>query len=252
MEYTVKQLADLSGVSARTLRYYDQIDLLKPSYITEKNYRIYEEKQVDRLQQILFFRSLDFPLNKVKKIMDDTNYSELGALNTQKQLLITQRKHLDSLLANIQNTIDNYKGDITMTDTEKFAAFKEKAIVDNEKEFGKEIREKYGDEEIRQANLKYGNLTEIQFDQMKTLEKQMIADLNKLVLVPEMDSKLAKKIYQEHRDWLGFSWPNYSKEAHRGLVQMYVNDRRFAKYYDNKAGQPVTELLKKVVDFYTK
>lgn len=251
MEYTVKQLADLSGVSARTLRYYDQIDLLKPSYVTDKGYRIYKEEQVDRLQQILFFRSLDFSLTKIKQVMDSKNYSELEALEQQQRLLLIQKKHLDSLLTNIQKTIEHYKGEKIMTDSEKFTAFKENAIKDNEKKYGDEIRKNYGVDTVDQANKKYRNLTKEQFTKMNNIEKQLIDDLNLLSKKTELDSELSQKIYLEHKEWLEYSWPNYSKEAHRGLVQMYVNDGRFAKYYDDKAGKPVTELLKKVVEHFT-
>ncbi|MFD1417543.1 MerR family transcriptional regulator [Companilactobacillus keshanensis] len=252
MEYTVKQLADLSGVSARTLRYYDQINLLKPSYITEKNYRIYEKKQIDRLQQILFFRSLDFSLTKIKQIMDNADYSEIEALKQQQQLLLEQRHHLDSLLTNIQKTIEHYQGDKIMTDTEKFAAFKEDAIKNNEQEYGKEVHQKYGTKEVEESNKRYGSLNQEQFKRMQKMEQDLISDLNIYVKNSNLDSNLAEKIYQEHKAWLSFTWSEYSKEAHQGLVQMYVNDERFAKYYDNKAGQPVTDLLKEIVDHYTK
>lgn len=252
MKYTVKQLAKLSGVSSRTLRYYDQIDLLKPSYITEKSYRIYEEKQVDRLQQILFFRSLNFSLAKIKQIMDDDDYSELEALQQQKKLITAKRERLDFLLENIQKTIESYKGEIEMTDTEKFIAFKKDSLKQNEDLFGKEIREKYGNKTIEESNKKYEDLTEDQFKEMQKVEKQLIEDLRNFGDRLDLNSKLAERIYQEHKEWLQFSWPNYSKKAHRGLVQMYVSDGRFAKYYDDKAGQPVTKTLKTIVDYYTK
>lgn len=252
MKYTVKQLAKLSGVSSRTLRYYDQIDLLKPSYITEKNYRIYEEKQVDRLQQILFFRSLNFSLAKIKQIMDDDDYSELEALQQQKKLITAKRERLDLLLENIQKTIKSYKGEIEMTDTEKFITFKKDSLKQNEDLFGKEIREKYGNKTVEESNKKYEDLTEDQFKEMQKIEKQLIEDLKSFGNRLDLNSKLAERIYQEHKEWLQFSWPNYSKKAHRGLVQMYVSDGRFAKYYDDKAGQQVTKTLKTIVDYYTK
>lgn len=252
MKYTVKQLADLSGVSPRTLRYYDQIDLLKPSYITEKNYRIYEEKQVDRLQQILFFRSLDFSLTKVKQIMDDDDYSELDALKQQKKLIIEKQNHLDFLLKNIQKTIEHYKGEIEMTDTEKFTAFKKDRIKNNEDLFGQEIREKYGNEVVAESNKKYGNLTENQFQKMQKMESQLIEDLKHLNDDFDLKSELSLKIYHEHKEWLMFTWPSYTKASHKALVQMYIDDRRFAKYYDDKAGKPITEKLKRIVEYYTK
>jgi len=169
-----------------------------------------------------------------------------------QQLLLEQRHHLDSLLTNIQKTIDHYQGDKIMTDKEKFAAFKEENIKNNEQEYGQEIRQRYGSKTVDESNQRYGDLTEEQFKQMQKIEQDLISDLNIFVKNPDLDSNLAEKIYQEHKDWLSFTLPKYSKEAHQGLVQMYVSDERFAKYYDNKAGQPVTRWLKEIVEHYTK
>ena len=252
MKYTIKKLAEMTGITTRTLRYYDDINLLKPSEVNENNYRIYDEKNVNKLQQILFYRSLNFPLQEIKKIMDDPNFSRIDALKQQQQLLLQEQEKINTLLTNIDLTIKDYQGEITMTDTEKFKAFKETRISENEVKYGAEIRQKYGSKTIEQSNQKFSKLSEVEFQQMQTVEKTLIEDLVALKKKPDLDSQLAQKIYQEHKQWLEYTWPSYTKEAHRGLVDMYISDARFGDYYDKKANMPVVQLLHDVIYEYTK
>lgn len=138
-----------------------------------------------------------------------------------------------------------------MKDTEKFSAFKKEQLDKNEVKYGTELRDKYGTETIKKSNQMYANLTEGEFTQMQRLEAQMITDLVSLKETNNLNSSLAKKIYQEHKQWLEYTWSKYTTEAHRGLVDMYLADERFSKYYDQKAKTPVVQLLHDVVYRYT-
>lgn len=252
MKYTIKKLAELAGISTRTLRYYDQIDLLKPNEINKSNYRIYDEKNVDTLQQIMYYRALNFPLGKIKQLLNDPNFSRLQALEDQHQMLLDKQVEIETLLTNIDQTIKDYQGEITMTDTEKFQAFKQQQLSKNENKYGAEIREKYGEQTVQQSNQKFANLSENDFETMKKIEAQLIAYLVEFKKQPNLDSALAEKIYQAHKQWLEFTWPEYKPAAHRGLVDMYLADPRFAKYYNDKAQTDVVQLLHDVVYRYTK
>jgi DNA-binding transcriptional MerR regulator len=148
MEYTVQKLGNLAGISTRTLRYYDEIGILKPARINSSGYRIYGQKEVDRLQQILFYRELGVDLKTIKEIITAPNFHEVTALKQHRKKLLERRRLLDLLIANVEKTIEFKEGRIEMSDKEKFEVFKEKMIGDNEKKYGKEIREKYGDETI--------------------------------------------------------------------------------------------------------
>lgn len=250
MEYTIKQLADIAGISTRTLRYYDQIDLLKPNYNSKNNYRIYTENQLDQLQRILFYKALEFPLKKIQALMHDDSYSEISALKEQQQLLLLKKQDLDALLTTIDHTIKNKQGELKMTDKEKFEAFKNAKLKENEDKFGAEIREKYGEKEIAQSNRKFMNLSERDLQRMQAIEADLFDNLKK-VNRDDLDSTFAQKVYQDHRDWLNYSWPSYSPQAHRGLVDMYLADERFAEYYNDRAGEPIIQLLRDVVYHYT-
>ena len=126
----ISEVAKLSGVTVRTLHYYDEIGLLKPSKTTEAGYRMYSIEDLEKLQQILFFRELDFPLNEIKEIMVNPKYDKIEALNKHKELLIEKRKRIDGLVTLIDKTI---KGDNNMSfkefDNSKIEENKRKPLV---------------------------------------------------------------------------------------------------------------------------
>ncbi|RKJ34566.1 MerR family transcriptional regulator, partial [Butyricicoccus sp. 1XD8-22] len=105
MEYTISKLAKLANVSARTLRYYDEINLLKPARISSAGYRIYGQQEVDQLQQILFFRELDVDLETITSIMNDPNFDKSKALQSHLRELIQKRSRLDKLIGVVEKTI---------------------------------------------------------------------------------------------------------------------------------------------------
>lgn len=139
MEYTVQKLGKLAGISTRTLRYYDQIGLLKPARINASGYRVYGQTEVDRLQQILFYRELGVNLNEIKRIIDAPTFDSFQALKEHRRQLLDKKSQLELLIANVDKTIAAREGRITMTDQEKFEGFKEKLIEENERKYGKEF-----------------------------------------------------------------------------------------------------------------
>lgn len=249
MEYTIKKIAQLSGVSARTLRYYDEIDLLQPARVSSSGYRIYGQKEVDRLQQILFYRELDLKLEEIKAILDNPDFDVEQALLKHQQQLLAKRNEIDRLLATVQQTMKHYKGEINMSDKEKFEAFKQQKVTENENRYGEEICEKYGKETIEKSNQKYLNLTEEEMQEMAATEKEMFAKIEAYLIDPDIESDTARAIYELHKKWLTFSWPKYSADAHKGLGQMYVGDERFTAYYD-KNGIGAAKALNDVIQYY--
>ena len=148
MEYTVSQLAKMSGVSTRTLRYYDEIGLLSPARIEHNKYRIYGKKEVDLLQQILFYRELGVPLERIDQIIKAPDFDKRKALEEHLSALLQRKDQIESLIDNVTKTIRTLKGETIMTDKEKFEGFKKEVISKNEAKYGKEIREKYEDDAI--------------------------------------------------------------------------------------------------------
>ncbi|WP_062235598.1 MerR family transcriptional regulator [Fictibacillus sp. FJAT-27399] len=250
MEYTVQKLGRLAGISTRTLRYYDEIGILKPARINSSGYRIYGQPEVDRLQQILFYRELGLSLEKIKEIMTDPSFNGTEALKEHREKLLDKKKQLELLITNVEKTIASSEGRMTMTDQEKFEGFKQKLIDDNEKQYGKEIREKYGDNMINQSNEKLKNMTKENHEEVTHLADELKTSLAEAFKTGDPAGDLAQKAAELHKQWLCFYWNEYSKEAHAGLAQMYVDDERFKQHYD-KDQLGTAEFLRDAIHIYT-
>lgn len=234
MEYTVQKLGLLAGVSTRTLRYYDEIGILKPARINSSGYRIYGPSEVDRLQQILFYRELGVTLEEIKEILASPGFDAISALREHKKNLLEKREHLDTLIANVDLTLAEKEGIKTMSDKQKFEGFKQKQIDDNERQYGEEIRAKYGEQQINKSYQKLKGMTEEEHARLEGLANEILQTLVKAMETKDPAGELAQKTVELHRQWLSFYWAEYSKEAHMGLAQMYVDDPRFTAYYDKE------------------
>lgn len=251
MEYTVQKLGQLAGISTRTLRYYDEIGLLKPARINSSGYRIYGATEVDRLQQILFYRELGVNLDSIKDIMTSPTFDGTDALREHREKLLEKRAQLDALINNVDKSIRQTERKISMTDKEKFEGFKQKLVDDNEKKYGKEIRKKYGEETINKSNAKVKGMTEEQYTEIQKLEEQLFSHIKSAMMTGDPAGEFAQKAASLHKQWLCFYWDQYSKEAHAGLAEMYVTDERFTAYYD-KVQSGATEFLRDAIIIYTK
>lgn len=235
MEYTVKALADLAGVTPRTLRWYDQTGLLKPLRTTEAGYRLYGPKQLDRLQDILFYRELGLDLASIRTILDDPAFDRQAALQSHLTELKVRRARLDELILTVQRTIDNIKGGTKMTDQEKFEAFKRNAVAAMEAAHGAESRQKYGDAEVDRANACVLALTQEEYEAWKALGDEILQALTAAVQAGAAPAgPEGQRIAQLHRRWLSYSWEAYTPQAHAGLAELYVSDPRFTAYYDRE------------------
>lgn len=233
MTYTIKKLAALAGISTRTLRYYDEIQLLTPQRMEGSEYRIYGEAEVDRLQQILFYREMGLELSAIKSILDAESFEQITALRSHLTELEKKRKRLDLLIENVTKTIQKEEGEIIMSNQEKFQGFKEALIKENEEKYGKEIRSKYGEDAVAASNAKMMNITEEEYERMQHMDAELKQRLEAAVLAgTDSASEEGKAIAQMHKEWLTISTPKYSKELHRGIAEMYVGDERFTAYYD--------------------
>ncbi|MGD6818116.1 MerR family transcriptional regulator [Metabacillus sp. 113a] len=250
MEYTVQKLAKMAGVTARTLRYYDEIRILKPARMNSSGYRIYGAAEVDRLQQILFYRELGISLEQIQAILADPSFSGAKALIEHREKLLEKRKQLDLLISNVEKTIAADEGRITMSDHEKFEGFKQKQIDENEEKYGKEIRSKYGEDAIRRSNEKLKNMSQEQYEEVTLLEQKVKTALAEAYKTGDPASAEAQNTVRLHKQWLNYYWAEYSKEAHAGLGDMYAEDERFKAYYDEQ--QPgLAEFLRDAIYVYT-
>ncbi|MGY3189596.1 MerR family transcriptional regulator [Lysinibacillus sp. TE18511] len=243
MEYTIQELAQLSGVSTRTLRYYDEIGLLKPARTNEAGYRFYGQFEVDMLQQILFYRALDMKLATIQEIIQAPDFQHTEALKTHSTALLQRKEQLEKILQTVEKTIQSIEEEQPMTNEEKFNGFKDKLIEENEKQYGQEIRSKYGNKTVDASNAKFRNMTEEQYEAMQQLEQQLFDRLKEAMEIGDTKNDVAMEVAELHKRWLSFSWSQYSKEAHAGIAQMYIADERFTAYYDERVSPGATTFL---------
>lgn len=233
MVYSIRELSELAGVSARTLRYYDEIGLLKPLYVNEAGYRFYGDSEVAILQQILFYRERGFDLKQIQKAIYEDDFDIVEALEDHLMALENQRKHMETLIWTVKQTLKSMKGECEMKDSEKFRAFKESMIQENEEKYGEEIRQKYGDSEVDASNQRMLNMSEEEWKHFKDLEEEIKNALKKGVLEDiSADSAEAGNIVRLHKEWLCITLKQYSSEIHKGIASMYIADERFKAYYD--------------------
>lgn len=250
MEYAIQDVVKLTGVSSRTLRYYDEIGLLKPSRIDQTNVRYYKDSELDILQQILFYRERRVPLKKIKAIISAKDFDVVKALVAHLAELEAEQKRMEKLIEVMKKTIRSYKGEYQMNNTEKFEAFKQEILTKNEEQYGSEIREAYGEEVIEKANHTMMNLTEEQYKKWETDGEALIKLLVTAIeanVSPE--SEMGKEIAELHKQWLKQTSNPYHAEMHKGIVDMYIHDERFTEYYD-KHTKGAAQFLRDAVHYW--
>ena len=251
MEYAINKLAKMAGVSTRTLRYYEEAGLLSPTRVSSNGYRIYGRKEVDLLQQILLYRELGVSLGDTKRIVCTKDFNGETALANHLADLHAKREQLDTLIANVEKTIKAAKGEVNMSDTEKFEGFKQKLIDDNERQYGDEVRAKYGNKTVNKSNAKMKGMSKEKYDEVEKLSLELNNMLKAAFEQGDPASELAQMACGLHKKWLCCFWAGYSKQAHLGITQMYVDDPRFTAYYD-KIVVGCAEFLRDAVLIYCK
>lgn len=247
MEYTIHKLSRLAGVTPRTLRYYDEIGLLSPARKNSSNYRIYGQKEVDALQQILFFKELGFDLDTIARVMKDSSFNRLEALYHHLEELEQKKRNMELLIANIKKTIHQEERGIQMTDKEKFEGLKKNLVKENEDTYGREVANAYGKEVLEETGKKVLSLSKMEFEEMKKLEAEIKDLLHKAVRdgqSPKGDA--GRTVAKLHRSWLMYTWNQYTPDIHRELARLYVSDSRFTQYYDKEL-KGCAEFLKDAV-----
>lgn len=238
----ISEVAKLSGVTVRTLHYYDEIGLLKPNKITEAGYRVYSNEDLETLQQILFFRELDFQLNEIKEIMMNPNYDKNKALNKHKELLIEKRERLDGLINLIDKTI---KGDNNMS----FKEFDNSKIEENKNKYAEEVKNRWGNtdayKEYEKKTKSYDkNAWNTINEDMAKILKEFADNRNE-----DPNSDIAQELVEKWRMYITSNFYNCTKEILSGLGLMYTSDERFKNNID-QYGEGTAEFMAKAIELY--
>ena len=230
MALTVSQLAQLAGVSVRTLHHYDEIGLLRPSARGRAGRRRYETRDLVRLQQILFFKELGFPLDEVRRLLDDRGFDLRSALELQRQLLHERAARTTRLLGSIHRALDALDKGETMTPHEMFAVFGEDDPTRHEAEAQQRWGETASYRESRRRTASYGPE---QWAAIKAEGDAITTDLARLAASgARPDGEAAQAIAERHRQHIDRWFYPCAPAMHRALGEMYVADPRFAASYE--------------------
>lgn len=248
--YTVHELAALSGCTVRTLHHYDELGLVRAQRAAN-GYRRYGPAEVDRLQQVLLYRECDMPLADIGRLLDDPAFDARDALAGHLHELHARKERLDGLIASVEKTLACMEGAITMEDKEKFEAFKQGLVDENERRYGEEVRERWGDDAADASNAKLMGMSVEQYRQTQELEQGVKDALQAAIATGDPAGEDAHRAADLHRQWLCAFWKDgtYSKAAHQGLAEMYVADDRFKAYYEAVA-PGAAEFLRDAIKAY--
>lgn len=237
---TVKQVSQVSGVSVRTLHHYDAIGLLKPTKVTEAGYRLYDDAALERLQSILLFRQLQFPLKEIRKILDTPGFDQEQALKDQIHLLELQREHLEQLLSAAREMQKN--GGKIMS----FSVFDKK----KQEEFAAEAKKRWGNTEaFRESQEKTAGKTDSQLQQYGGDLMVFFSRLGEAKAAAPSDPA-AQAIVAELQRFITEHYYNCTKQILMGLGQLYVADERFRENIDAAGGAGTAAFASEAIAYY--
>jgi DNA-binding transcriptional MerR regulator len=232
MALTVSQVAKLAGVTVRTLHHYDEVGLVRPSERSEAGYRLYEDRDLERLQQVLFFRELGFPLEEIARIVNDPSFDVRAALRMQRELLRERAERAQALLRAVEQALEALERGKAMTKEEMFEVFGDFDVDKHDLE----ARERWGNTEAYQESsrrtARYGKQEWQRIKEEGDRIQQQLAELMQsghAANDPEVIDAA-----EAHRQYIERWFYPCSRAMHRGLGELYVQDPRFTASMDRQ------------------
>ncbi|KMS79776.1 MerR family transcriptional regulator [Streptomyces leeuwenhoekii] len=230
MGYSVGQVAGFAGVTVRTLHHYDEIGLLVPGERSHAGHRRYSDADLDRLQRILFYRELGFPLDEVAVLLDDPDADPRAHLRRQHELLTARIEKLRKMAAAVEHAMEARRMGIDLTPEEKFEVFGDH----DPEQYEEEVRRRWGDTEAyRQSRERTASYTKEDWKrvtaELDALHRRMAALMDEGL---PADSEAAMDTAEEHRRLITGAYYDCGYEMHTCLGEMYVGDPRFTATYD--------------------
>ena len=244
MELSISETSKITNLSIRTLRYYDEIDLIKPSKITDAGYRYYDEKSLEKLQEILFLKELDFSLKEIKEIVSNPQYNRKKAMENHKNLLIMKKNRIENLISLLENITN---GGSSMS----FKEFDMSDIQKEQKKYAGEIKERWGETEAyKESENKTSKYSQ---DKWANLEEEADVIFKEFSVIKN-ESETGEKAQSLVKKWQAYITKNYyncTKEILAGLAEMYIGDERFKNNID-KYSEGTAEFMSKAIKEYCK
>ncbi len=243
MKMHIKEFAKLTGVSVRTLHYYDEIGLLKPAFVDEQNgYRFYDENSLERMQEILFYRELDFGLKSISEILSSPDYDKQKALTEQRKLLILKKERLERIIDALDGA---EKGKVTMT------AFDNSDYETARKQYEAEAKHRWGETQAYKEHAeKTANYSKDKWQDVNGGLNTVLAKFAECMNNGHtVDSDNAQALVKELQAYITDNYYTCTNEILAGLGQMYVTDERFRTNID-KHGNGTAEFISKAIEIY--
>ena len=229
MNYSVGQVAGFAGVTVRTLHHYDDISLLVPSERSLAGHRRYSDADLDRLQQILFYRELGFPLDEVAALLDDPDADPREHLRRQHELLTARIEKLQKMAAAVEHAMEARTMGLNLTPEEKFEVF-----GDDPEQYAEEVEERWGDtDEYADSQRRTASYTKEDWKRIQAEAADWGERYGALMSADELPTgEAAITLAEEHRQHICTWFYECTYEIHRCLGEMYVSDERFKAFYD--------------------
>ncbi|MET3293175.1 UNVERIFIED_CONTAM: DNA-binding transcriptional MerR regulator [Brevibacillus sp. OAP136] len=231
MAYKVKAVAELVGISVRTLHHYDEIGLLKPDSTTPSGYRLYTDENLETLQQILFFKEIGFNLQEIKAILDNPAFDRKHALQSHRELLLQKKQRLEEMIRTVDKTIESIEGGSKMETDKMFEGFSMEEIEKHRETYADEARRLYGKEIVDESEKRTSAYTKDDWesinDQWNDIYQQVIAGMPNGPADPRVQAAVARL-----RAHITANFYDCTPEVFRGLGDLYVQDERFTKNID--------------------
>ncbi|NLC68866.1 MAG: MerR family transcriptional regulator [Clostridiaceae bacterium] len=255
MAYTVKQVSEITGVTKRTLRFYDKIGLLRPAGMTEAGYRLYDDNNLELLQQIMFLRELDFSLKQIKDIVTSSQYDRKQALIRQGELLNRKAERLKALAELAIKTSRSIEGSVntSMNKKEMFKEFDMSRITEHKNKYAGEVKQRWGNTDAyMESQAKTAAYTE---EDWKRIHKFQLSNVEQMARLFKQgvaaESDEVQRLVKEFQQFITDNFYNCTKDILRGLGEMYVADERFKAYFD-KYAEGLAVFVSKAIQHYCK
>jgi DNA-binding transcriptional MerR regulator len=241
----IKEFSKLCNVSVRTLHYYDQIGLLKPSAVDENNgYRSYDQNCLERMQQILFYRELEFSLSDIHEILSSENFDKKKALSGQKQLLTLKKERIERLISALDSALKGEKITMNVFDNSEFEKTRQ--------QYADEAREKWGETAAyKESEEKTKGYTKEKYSELNDKMTKLICEFSacKNNLNPP-DSDTAQALVLKWQNFITENYYTCTKQILQGLGQMYAADPRFKENIDRAGGAGTADFAARAIEIY--
>lgn len=249
--YHIKEVADMAGISVRTLHYYDEIELLSPDKQADNSYRTYTKSDIKRLQDILYFKTFGFKLSQIKKMLNDDVYNRKQALEQHKENIAKRIIQLQTIWMNLDKTIADEKGGVIMNDQERFDGFDMEAIEAHMNRYGKEAEDQYGHTDAyRESSKRTSKYSKDDWAQITQEANQIYQGFFETMSLPS-EHVTVQKLVLDWKNHISNYYYTCTNDILAGLGEMYIADERFKDNID-KNGEGIAERMCEAIRIFVK